>query len=677
MQISLNWINEFVNIKDIDIQDIANDFTMKTAEVEAVKSLDEHLERVTVVEIKSLRKHPEADKLNLVTFETGSGLKEVVCGAPNVAVGLKVPYASLGTTLPGGFFLEAKVIRGVKSEGMLCSAKELGLGEGTQGLLELPNTAKVGQTLAAHLGATSDVIIEVDNKSLTHRPDLWGLYGIAREFSAIYGRPLTDTFSKEWRTKIESHFNKDKAPLTPIIHPTSAGKVFWGLSIDGVTISESPQWLKNKLTSVGLKPINNIVDVSNYVMFELGLPLHIYDREKIKNKIEVVALATPASFETLDGVTRDLIPGDTVIRDEEKILVLAGIMGGQSSGVSDQTKKIFIEVANWDASSVRKTSSRLGLRSESSSRYEKSLDSALTYRTLLRTVDLILQFCPSAKVIGSPQKAGEDQKAALQISTSLTKINSVLGANLSFAKVKGIFESLDFKMQGSEQKFTLEVPSYRSTKDISIEEDLIEEIGRIVGYGEIPVLSPQVTLAPVNLSSIKAFERKTQDFFSSSARSLEVMGYPLVGPELLTKAQWSDMNDKLVLVNALSVEADRMRPSLIPGLLQTATLNAKHHSEFSFFELGRVYTPEAQKFSQEKRQVAFVMYSKESNKFLNLLNHFENYLNCVNVPFSFEARSEKFANPIVPADWLGLLLGEFDPGSERTLAACLIHASRT
>ncbi len=663
MLISLNWIKDFVNIPAISPHDIANDFTMKTAEVEDVITTYDYLNVIKVAEIKSLKKHPEADKLNLVTFDFGGKeTKEVVCGAPNVREGLKIPYAPLGTVLPGGFKLEPKKIRGILSDGMLCSEKELELGEGAGGLMELPADAKLGQSLLEHLKLQSDTIIDVDNKSLTHRPDLWGIYGQAREFSAIYGVPLMDKFNSDWTKKLEANFSKDKSPITPVVDSDSAALAYFGLSVDGVKVTDSPKWIQERLKSVGLRPINNIVDISNYVMIELGIPLHIFDRDLIKsNTIKISRVGSDQKFETLDEVQRDLIATDTVISDIEKPLVIAGIMGGANSGVNDNTSKVFIEVANWKADEVRRTSTRLGLRTDSSARYEKSLDSNLCYRTLLRTLELVLELCPGAKVIGKAEYDGEklDTKSTFYLSTSVSRINSVLGTAIDESKIVNIFESLDFRVEKNNTNLKILVPTYRATKDIECEADLIEEVGRIIGYDNIASISPAVDVTPVRFETAKTLHRKVQDFMSLNGHAFEVMTYPLVGKKLLEKSNWEELNSKLVLVNSISVDADRMRPSIVPSLLQAAALNTKNFSDFSFFEIGRSYIANDKSFCIENNQLAICLDSKSNSRFIELVNTTERLLNYLNISFNFEEKNPKFENSLIPSKWMGVHPNEY------------------
>jgi phenylalanyl-tRNA synthetase beta chain len=657
MLVSIDWIKDFVNVPEMNPKDLGVKFTLATAEVEDVKIKGTHLKDIRVVEIISLTKHPEADKLNLVTFKLSeTETKEVVCGAPNVKVGIKVPYAKIGTTLPNGMTLEPKKIRGILSEGMLCSSVELGLGEDSSGLLVLPETAKIGTDLLTTLNETCDVLLDIDNKSLTHRPDLWGHFGMAREFSTIFRLPLKNRFDEAWASQLKSKFNSQPSPIIPEVEADSAGLAYYALSIDGVKVTESPEWMKRRLLAVGLRPINSIVDISNYVMLELGMPLHIFDRDMISGKkLKISKLKSPTKFLTLDKIERTLVEGDTVISDEKEPLVLAGIMGGLKSGVTESSQNILIEVANWQAAMVRKTSVRLGLRSDSSQRYEKSLDSKLCERTLLRTLELILQLNPNAKVIGKAEYSGQNlnEIPTLVLSTSASRISKKLGKEIPASEIKSIFTYLGFMVEG-DSEFKVTIPSYRCTKDISVEDDLIEEIGRIIGFDNILPVSPVGDIKAVRLSYSKMLQRKVQDFLINHAEACELMTYPLTGEKLLKKTEWLTLNDELTLVNPVSVDHDRMRPSLIPSLLETVAENSKNFEEYRCFELGRVYLPDVKNFNSEKSHLIIAFYSRLKNNFIALENVVEKLIRSIGVPYELTDVNEKFPNTIVPHTWKGV-----------------------
>jgi phenylalanyl-tRNA synthetase beta chain len=653
MLISLNWIKDFVEIPDMPPKELGSLFTLATAEVEDVIVKGEALRPILCVEIKSLKPHPDSDKLNLVTFDYGKGqLKEVVCGAPNVKVGLKVPYAPIGTTLPNGMTLEPKKIRGILSDGMLCSEAELGLGEGKGGLMELSSDVTPGTPLPTYLKLESDVILDVDNKSLTHRPDLWGYFGLAREFGAAHKKELKNRFTPDWEKKIETNFNKALSPVKVEVSQDSSCLAYYGISLDIPKMGETPALIKNRLESVGLRSINLIVDISNYVMVELGIPNHVFDRTKIQgSKVIIRRPDQNIKFKTLDDQERELIPSDTVIFDSEHPLVLAGIMGGLDSGVATDSTKLFLEVANWEAPEVRKTSVRLGLRTDSSQRYEKTLDSNLCYRTMLRMIELISELCPGTTIVGMPEKFVREDKLskALTFSISHSQIVKILGMEIAKETIKDIFQRLDFKVVEQNNSFDVTVPTYRTTKDISCKADLIEEIGRMIGYDNITPVSPMLPVKPIRLSTAKQFHRKVQDFLVQQGKALQIMTYPLTGADLIEKSMWPVKNEHLVLVNALSVEQDRMRPSMIPSAIEMAAQNQKHFDEFAFFEIGRSYLD----YEKERSQILIGMYSKNQTRFLELENLVEKLLNTLNISYNFAPKNEKFPNPVING-WNGI-----------------------
>jgi len=656
MLISIDWIRDFTDVPNLPAKDIYTRFTLATAEVEDVITVGEHLEKIVVAEIISFEKHPEADKLNLVTFKiSDTDIRKVVCGASNVKVGIRIPYAPLGVKLPNGLLLEAKKIRGVLSEGMLCSEEELGFAEDSEGIMELGPDAPLGMNMLTFFKMKKDTILDIDNKSLTHRPDLWGHYGMSREFGAIFETPLKNRFTKEWSDGLKKKFTADKSPLTVRFDGESAGISYFGLSVNNITVGEAPEWMKARLKACGLRSINNIVDISNYVMLELGMPLHIFDRDLISgSEVIVTKLATDQTFKTLDETDRKLIAGDTVIADAKGTLVVAGIMGGLNSSVNEKTKNIFIEVANWKAAMVRRTSTRLGLRTDSSQRYEKTLDSNLTERTLLRTLELVLELCPGATVVGKAEYAGANlaETKILKIETSLKKIKTVLGYDLTEERLLSILNALDFQTEKKGDNLTVTVPSYRSTKDVEQEADLIEEVGRIIGYDNITPKSPLDGISPVKLTELQKVQRRVRDFMTLQGKAFEVMSYPLIGESLLKRVSWP-ATTPLKLVNSLSQDHDMMRPSLIPSLLEVCEVNTKNFERFRFFELGRAYTADEKTFSKEALHLGAVFVDKDKNPYVDMINVITNLLSGLNVTPEFVERNAKFENPLVPTEWIG------------------------
>jgi len=662
MYIALDWIKDFVDLADQDPLALANRFTLSVAEVEEVKTAGAYWEMVQIVQAVRTEKHPNADKLTIVHFITAPQGPErfIVTGATNVVPGKKYPYAPLGTLLPNGLLMEPQKLRGVLSEGMFCSEDELGLGGDHHGIMELPDDAPLGQSLGSYLGKKTSTIIEVDNKSLTHRPDLWGIYGLAREFAALVKRPLKNPFDEAWMNKWPKLYTKDPSPIVPHLAGESAALGYFGLSMDGVKIEPSPGWMQERLLAVGMRPINNIVDISNYVMHELGIPLHIFDRDTIEGALEIGRVNHEETFVTLDEMQRALIARDTVIRDSKKPLVLAGIMGGLNSGVRDNTSRIFIEVANWKAAEIRATSSRLGLRTDASQRFEKALDSQLLKRTMFRTVELVLQLCPQAKIVGKLEYDGEDltKITPTVITVDVAHAQKVLGKDLAPTAMQEILGRLDFKTEiraGSDGKEQLivTVPSYRATKDVSCSDDIIEELGRMIGYDNITPEAPRMEIRPLAVAPRLVLERKIKDFMALNGQSIEVMNYPLVGSTLLKKCYFEAVPVRKIL-NALSEETALLRPSLVPGMVQAAANNAKYYDAFKLFEVGRCYLPEDKKFVTEEDHLVVAFYDKAKNVYLDLLNTVESLLNFLAVPFEIVNKNLRPPNPLLPAEgWAG------------------------
>ena len=660
MKISLDWIKDFVELPDLSPREMGVKFTLSTCEVEGVEETNAHMEAVTVVEITKVEPHPEADKLRLVTFETGSGERWVVCGAPNVAPGMKVPFAPVGTTLPGDFTLEPKKIRGILSEGMLCAEDELGLGDGHEGLLELPADAPVGTSLAEYMELKRDILLDIDNKSITHRPDLWGHYGMAREFAAAFDKSLSKPFDQAWIEKMRGNYNDETPPVTIKVEDGTACLGFLGISVDNVEVKPSPVWMQQRLTACGMRPICNLVDISNYVMLEQGMPNHIFDRDTINGgRIIVREMGEDGTFVTLDEMERKMIASDTMVCDAEGPSSIGGIMGGLSSSVKDETSRVFIEVANWKPERIRHTSTRLGLRTDASQRYEKSLDSHQLERTALRILELLQQSCPGAKVVGPLVSDKLTLSDPLVIDLKLERVNRILGTELEQDEVIRILDKLEYVTEVADDLMKVTVPSYRATKDVEVDADLIEDIGRIYGFDKLVPVAPLNEITAVELSPSKTMERKIQDFMVYRGRALEIYSYPFIGEKLLEQAGWDVKNEGLMLANALSPETDRMRPSLVPALLEKAALNQKYHSKYRLFEVGRSYLESEKDFSNERHQLGIIYFDKNESPFMDVLNLVGDLLEDLNLSAQIQPPNPKFQNPLAASDWVGRHPNEF------------------
>jgi phenylalanyl-tRNA synthetase beta chain len=617
VKISTSWIREFCPFKTREApREIGVRFSLATAEVEGVEARGEGLEKILAAKVLAVRPLPSggsgpsgAAGLTVVKIDAGKagGSPEVVCGAPNVREGLVAPYAPPGSHA-GDREIGVATIRGVQSPGMLLSEAELGLSDAADILWELPEGTAPGTSIAKLFPGLADVVLEVDNKSLTHRPDLWGHYGIAREFSVIYGAPLKpypvpeDLARAPGSAGIRVEIDPEASPDVP---PRCSR--YCGLRIDGVKIAPSPDWLRHRLFAVGLRPISNVVDVTNYVMLELGQPLHSFDTARIRGGLIRVRRAAPGeTIRLLDGSEPELGPEDLVIADGGGAVAIAGVMGGEGSGIDGATNSVFLEAANFNAAGVRRTSLRT-VRTDASARFEKSLDPAMTRMAILRAAGMILDLSPGAVVTGDLQDVGAPPRPPIVIDVSPGMIADRLGASVSPKKIHGILAGLGFGVDGGgapgpagagrsgsgsrSAVWRVTVPSWRATKDISIPEDLVEEIGRLHGYGKIKPFAPLWPVEAPEPNEVRLFERRAKRFLALHGGLSEVMTYSMVGA-VHCRTFGLDPEVHLKLRNPMSEDLDRMRREIVPAHLEKARENARFFPSFGFFEVGRVYLKE-------------------------------------------------------------------------------------
>ncbi|MFA4941992.1 MAG: phenylalanine--tRNA ligase subunit beta, partial [Patescibacteria group bacterium] len=482
MYISLKWLKDFVNIPaSITPEELGLKLTLHTVEIDGVEKQSEKFNNVVVGKILELKKHPQADRLQLVKVDIGKEKLDIVCGAHNIKEGDFVPVALVGAILPNGLEIKEAEIRGVKSHGMLCAEDELGLGQDHSGILILTK-GKLGQNLAENL-KLDDTVFEVDNKSITNRPDLWGHFGLARDIAAFLDIKLIEPkINLEKITKLEKKGEVIK--LKAEVKDAKLCPRYMAIAMKGIKIADSPQWMKERLSAVGMRPINNIVDITNYVMLELGQPLHAFDANLVK-EIVVRRAEDKEMMETLDGQKRELNKEMLVIADDEKAIAIAGVMGGATSEISDKTDSIIIEAANFEPTQIRKTSQKLGLRTESSMRFEKSLDPNLCEQAIARVVELVKEICPGAVVASKLVDIKSFKINSDPIVLDISWLNKTIGEEIGEKTIIKTLNNLGFKTTQKKNEITVNVPTWRATKDISIREDLMEEIVRIYGYNNL------------------------------------------------------------------------------------------------------------------------------------------------------------------------------------------------
>ncbi len=594
MKLSYRWLSRHVDLEGIEPAELAEKLTLHVAEVEGVEPFAPQLSAVTVGHVVQREKHPDADKLSVCQVDLGDGRPvQIVCGAPNVDAGQRVAVATPGSELPGDVKIKKGKIRGQESNGMICSVRELDLGDEHDGIWVLPGEPEIGRPVAEALGL-SDWVFEIDNKSITHRGDLWGHRGFAREIAAIYGRELK--------------------PLDTSLPPTGSGQAcpvriddarcsrYLALPISGVEVSGSPDWLRYLLLAVGQRPLDVLVDVSNFVMLDLGQPNHLFDAGQVSAGIEVRAAREGEALETLDGLERRLAPDDLLICSGGQPVALAGVMGGAASKVERGTTELLLEVANFHGVTVRRTAARLGLRTDASARFEKSLDPKLALDAAGHLVRTLAAIQPSLTLPAPLTDVGDWQDPSREIELDLQAVRGLLGHPIDDAGISQRLAALGFGVRSSAGSLTVSVPSFRATKDITTPEDLIEEVGRSLGYDNLPGRSLEAEVAPPPYDGRRQLVRAISDRLSGAARFCEAPGYSFQS-EALTRAVRESDAAFVRVVNPVAEGESRVRRSVVPALLAKLASNATHAARVPLFEVGKGYLPEERNERGEPREV--------------------------------------------------------------------------
>ncbi|MEN8189938.1 MAG: phenylalanine--tRNA ligase subunit beta [Thermodesulfobacteriota bacterium] len=584
MKFTLNWLKEYVDIDGLSPSDLADKLTMLGLEVDAVEEIFTELEPLKIAKVVKVDKHPNADKLTLCEVAVGEETFEIVCGAPNVRAGLITVVALPGTVLPGGMKIKKSKVRGIQSFGMLCSERELELSDSHTGIMELDDSLTHGDSFRKALGL-DDILVEVD---LTpNRPDCTSVIGVAREVAGITGKPLTmpvteaeiTTTNHEFSVDVESH------ELCPR---------YGARLIKGVTIGQSPWWLRKKLLSIGLRPINNVVDITNLVMMEYGQPLHAFDFQKLAGGKIVVR--TPRSnettFTTLDDVERKLDKDMLMICDGDKPVAVAGVMGGHNSEVSDDTSDILLESACFNPISTRKTARLLNLATEASYRFERGVDPGGCIVAMERAVQL---FCEVAG--GVAQEGGTDyyggQKPLNSQTLRISKTSDLLGIDLDHEKISSLLQSIGIRCKKKDDD-TLWVnpPTFRV--DIEREVDLVEEVARLIGYDNIPTALPTVQLSYPEQDNDRSLRQEASDILTGYG-FYEAINYSFSNEkhlDMMGLAEDDPRRSQVRLLNPLTEDQSVMRTMLIPGLLENVAHNINHQQySVKLFESGKVFTP--------------------------------------------------------------------------------------
>lgn len=592
MNISLNWLKDYIQT-DLNVEEICEILTSIGLEVggyEKFESIRGGLKGLVVGEVKTCEPHPDSDHLHITTVDLGDGrLTPIVCGAPNVAAGQKVIVATLGTVLYDGdkeFVIKKSKIRGQESEGMICAEDEIGIGHDHAGIIVLPEDVKVGTPAAEYYHITTDYTIEID--ITPNRVDGASHLGVARDLAAYLGQKQDITYT----LPSVDHFKTDcnTARISIEVQRPEACRRYAGICIEGVKIQESPEWLQTRLKAIGLHPINNVVDVTNYILFELGQPLHSFDKDKIKgNKVIVRSFPTGTKFTTLDGTERELNENDLMVCNTEEPMCIAGVFGGLESGITDQTTDVFLESACFDPVFVRKTARRHGLNTDASFRFERGTDPNIVIYALKRAA-LLIKELGGGKITSDIIDIYPEPVKDFEVEVKYARIDRLIGKAIGHDRIKKILHSLEIKIvREDEEGLLLLVPPYRV--DVRREADVIEDILRIYGFNNIEV--------PAKVNSTLSYSEKPDDFQLKNkiADLLVANGFHEIMNNSLTKASYFENlgtyhpEQTVLLFNPLSSDLCAMRQSLLFGGLETIAYNInRKNNNLRLFEFGKAYT---------------------------------------------------------------------------------------
>ena len=581
MNVTLNWLKTYINFA-LAPSELAERLTMLGIEVESIKHLGAELAGVVVGKVNAITPHPNADKLVVCQVDVGEAAElQIVCGAPNVQEGMQAPVATIGTALPNGLTIKRAKLRGTESHGMLCSEKELGISDDAAGLMELPADFAAGTSLAEALGL-DDVVMQLE--ITPNRADCLSLIGVAREIRADTGNPLKLPSSKglSYGERIPTSVTID----VPALCPRYAARV-----IQGIQVGPSPEWLQRRLKSVGVGVINNIVDVTNFVLMEYGQPLHAFDYHKLaENRIVVRRAAEGELLTTLDEIERELTPGILVIADAEKPVALAGIMGGYDSEITAETRDVLLESAYFNPASVRATSKALGIYTEASYRFERGTDPGAVIAALERAAHLITELAGGTICEGVVDVYPRETPLC-QIQLRPARVNFILGTAMEATEMVEILTRLGFHVAPADaDTYQVTVPTFRA--DVTREIDLIEELARVYGYDNIPTTLPKGDI-PIPEPDVKTEVRQRVKRFLLASGMMEAVNYSFCAPSCFDKIRMHEKDarrEAVQLRNPLSPEMSLLRTTLLPSLLENAQHNHNHQIDtIALFEMSTVF----------------------------------------------------------------------------------------
>jgi len=606
MRISINWINDYVDLSGIEPDELVKRFNLSTAEIEKVEYMGKNIQNVVFGKVLKVENHPESDHLHILEVDVGDEKLQIVCGAPNVREGMVTAVCKVGGSVIAGKIKPTK-LAGVESNGMCCAETELGLGSDDEGIMDIFDDVTIGQNIK-EVWPIDDIVLEIDNKSLTNRPDLWGHYGIAREFATIFDRPL-----KKMPVKDLSAY--DNLPKVSVDIETENCFRYSSITVDNITAKKSPREMAIRLCYAGMRDINLLADLTNYVMLDVGLPMHAFDN-KVVSGINVLESDGETVMLTLEGEEHKMQKGAVLICDGNKEPVaIAGVKGGLKSGISDDTNSVLFEAAVFDCESIRKTARGIGLITDSSQRYEKSLDPELTPVALGRILQLLTEIDNGVKVSSSFSDCYKKKYDTITIDLDPSFIGKIAGADISKEFIVKTLKSMEFGIEENGEMLKVTVPSFRATKDVSIKEDLVEEVARIYGYDNIKPMPLAFDVAPQKILKAVEYEYDTKLMLASKYGANEIHSY-LWNYEDFNKLHKIDTKSYVSLLDSSNAGQSGIRSELIPTLLRAIDENKNSYEDIKVFEIGRVCTGlDSENLCIEHKNLAVIFASQKKSEF--------------------------------------------------------------
>jgi phenylalanyl-tRNA synthetase beta chain len=624
MKISLDWLSDFIDITENDHQKIKDIITERSAEIETMESQGDDLDLVVVGKVLEVGKHPNADSLQLCKVNDGQETVQVVCGGSNVKEGMLCAFAKLGAVVRWHgsevVKMEKAKIRGEESFGMICASDEIGLADmfpkqSEKEIVDLSHlNLKVGQPLAKALGL-DDVVIDVDNHAITNRSDLFSQRGFAREFVACG--------LAKWKKQKEYSLPEggSEAPVELTIQDKDACSHYVGVYLTDVEVKDSPEWVKKRLSACGVNPISNMVDITNFVMLEMGMPLHAFDLDRTKSRKWTMRKSKKGEkLVTLDETEYEL-PEDAIVLDDGHSLIdLCGIQGGLTSGIYADTNKVWLIAPVYNPTLIRRGMRSIGHITDASIIYEKGVDPALAYDGLARALELVKELCPTAKIASKVMDIWNIKQEKRELDLRASRIEKLVGVEIPTKEVEKILADLGFTAKSAKDGWKVEIPTFRMN-DVKMEADLIEEVARVYGYNNVPYKTPVKELTPVVPSAISRLSKAIKNELTGFGFN-EICTFSFLGPELLQKCGMEVADEMIELANPLSGDLSLMRTTLLPWTMQTIADNLRYQGTVKLFELSKVYHRKSNTEYNEEPHLIMATAGEDFRVLQGVVEHF-------------------------------------------------------